>query len=64
MNSTTRIKRGLAAAVLAAGLAAGPVHATDIPESGDAIKLAVNEWTGQHISTHVAGELLKKRMEG
>ena len=31
-----------------------------IPESSDPIKLAVNEWTGQHISTHVAGEILKR----
>jgi glycine betaine/proline transport system substrate-binding protein len=31
-----------------------------VPESKDAIKLAVNEWTGQHISTHVAGEILKR----
>ncbi len=31
-----------------------------VPESEDPIKLAMNEWTGQHISTHVAGEVLKK----
>jgi glycine betaine/proline transport system substrate-binding protein len=31
-----------------------------VPESNDPIKLAVNEWTGQHISTHVAGEILKR----
>lgn len=29
-------------------------------ESNDPIKIAVNEWTGQHISAHVLGQLLKK----
>ena len=29
-------------------------------ESSDPIKIAINEWTGQHISAHIAGELLKK----
>lgn len=32
----------------------------EVPESGDPFKLAVNEWTGQHISTHVVGEILKR----
>jgi glycine betaine/proline transport system substrate-binding protein len=31
-----------------------------VPESEDPIKLAINEWTGQHISTHVIGEILKR----
>lgn len=31
-----------------------------VPESGDPIKLALNEWTGQHITTRVAGEILKR----
>nr|MBX2823809.1 glycine/betaine ABC transporter substrate-binding protein [Gammaproteobacteria bacterium] len=31
-----------------------------VPESDEPIKLAINEWTGQHISTHVAGEILKR----
>ncbi len=31
-----------------------------VPESNDPIRLAMNEWTGQHISTHVAGEILKR----
>lgn len=34
--------------------------AANIPESKDPIKLAINEWTGQHISTHIAGEVLKQ----
>ena len=28
--------------------------------SSDPIKIAINEWTGQHISAHVAGQLLEK----
>ena len=39
---------------------APPAVAGEIPESTDPIKLALNEWTGQHISTHVAGEILKR----
>jgi glycine betaine/proline transport system substrate-binding protein len=31
-----------------------------VPESTDPIKLAINEWTGQHITTHVAGQILEK----
>lgn len=36
------------------------VSAADIPESADPIKLTINEWTGQHVTTYVAGEILKK----
>ena len=32
----------------------------EVPESNEPIKLAMNEWTGQHISTVVAGEVLKR----
>lgn len=34
--------------------------AADIPESDDAIKVILNDWTGQHFSTYVAGGLLEK----
>ncbi len=34
--------------------------APSIPESGDPIRLAINEWTGQHITTHVAGKILER----
>ncbi len=34
--------------------------AGNIPESEDPIKLAINEWTGQHITTHIAGKILRK----
>ena len=30
------------------------------PESNDPIKIAINEWTGQHVSAHITGTLFKK----
>ncbi len=45
------------AAMLAAAALAPQALAA---ESEDPIKIAINEWTGQHISAHVTGELLKK----
>jgi len=48
-------------AVSISGLVVGETaKAQSVPESKDSIVLAVNEWTGQHISTTIAGELLKK----
>ena len=43
----------------AAVLAASGVQAAELGAVDEPIKLAINEWTGQHISTHVAGEMLK-----
>ena len=53
---------------LTGSVAAGAIAATfaiqgasaQVPESNEPIKLAMNEWTGQHISTVVAGEVLKR----
>ena len=44
---------------VAAVLAATGVQAAELGAADEPIKLAINEWTGQHISTHVAGEMLK-----
>ena len=44
---------------MTAGLAAG-VQAQNVPESEDAIVVAINEWTGQHITATIAGEILKR----
>lgn len=38
----------------------GAAVAADVPESEDTIKVILNDWTGQHVSTKIAGELLKK----
>lgn len=44
----------MAVAAIASGAGAAEMGAVDEP-----IKLAINEWTGQHVSTHIAGEMLK-----
>lgn len=38
----------------------GLTGAVTAVESDDPIKLALNEWTGQHITTYIAGEALKR----
>lgn len=48
------LKLGLAISAIASMGYAAEMGAVDEP-----IKLAINEWTGQHVSTHVAGEMLK-----
>ena len=45
---------------LAAAFAAAQAEAAEVPESDDPIVLAINEWTGQHITTHIAGHILKR----
>ncbi len=54
-----KIKMTILAAPLALGLVSSPALAADMGAVDEPIKLAINEWTGQHISTHVAGEMLK-----
>ena len=56
-----RLRSRLAA--LLGGIAvatAGAVHAAEVPESEDPIIIGINEWTGQHISSYVAGHILEK----
>ncbi|MGR3648826.1 MAG: ABC transporter substrate-binding protein [Shimia sp.] len=53
----TLMKSGLSALALTA-MASG-AFAADLGASGEPIKLALNEWTGQHVTTRVAGEMLK-----
>ncbi|MDD9858628.1 MAG: ABC transporter substrate-binding protein [Gammaproteobacteria bacterium] len=54
-----KLKALLVMIVLAAlGLTANA--RAQVPESDDPVKLALNEWTGQHITTRVAGEILKR----
>ena len=38
---------------------ASVASAADMGAVDEPIKLAINEWTGQHVTTHVAGEMLK-----
>ena len=45
-------------AVMAVAVATG-AQAAEMGAVGEPIRLAVNEWTGQHVSTHVAGSMLE-----
>jgi glycine betaine/proline transport system substrate-binding protein len=50
-------------AAIAVGLLAGAVgcaQAADLGAKDEPIKLAVLEWTGNHVSVHMAGQLLEK----
>nr|WP_309503412.1 ABC transporter substrate-binding protein [uncultured Roseovarius sp.] len=38
---------------------AGSVNAAELGAVDEPIKLAINEWTGQHVTTHIAGEMLE-----
>ena len=40
-----------------AAMLASAGHAAEMGAVDEPIKLAVNEWTGQHVTTHVAGEI-------
>jgi glycine betaine/proline transport system substrate-binding protein len=49
------------AAVLAAMIGGGAAaQAADLGAKDKTIKLAMLEWTGQHVSTHIAGQILEK----
>ena len=51
------MKSGLSALALTA-MATG-AFAADLGAKDEPIKLAINEWTGQHVTTHVAAEMLR-----
>ena len=50
----------LVVAAAAFAVTGGAASAADLGDVDDTIRLAVNEWTGQHISTHIGGSLLEK----
>ena len=56
------LKTSTKAALIASTLIAfsGASFAQSVPESTDTVKVVLNDWTGQHFSTRVAGELLEK----
>jgi glycine betaine/proline transport system substrate-binding protein len=43
---------------LALAVSFGTVQAAELGATDEPIRLAINEWTGQHVSTHVAGQML------
>ena len=42
------------------GFVSAQAKADTVPESDDPIKIALNEWTGQHVSAHIFGSILKE----
>lgn len=52
--------RATVAAALCALFPLAPAQAADLGAVDEPIKLAVNEWTGQHISTLIAGHMLEQ----
>ncbi|HWT98122.1 MAG TPA: ABC transporter substrate-binding protein [Terriglobales bacterium] len=57
------MKQLISMLALSAGLMTaltGAATAADLGAKDDPIKLAMLEWTGQHVSTHIAGQLLEK----
>jgi len=61
MTFRNSLTAAVAGAAFAVGIAlSGTASAQSVPETDEPIKLAMNEWTGQHISTAVAGEVLKR----
>ena len=39
--------------------ASGSLQAAELGATDEPIKLAINEWTGQHVTTHIAGQILE-----
>ncbi len=62
MNWHRLIVRGVAWCIAAMSLAVSSMtaQAAEMGATDEPIKLAMNEWTGQHITTKVAGEILKR----
>lgn len=41
------------------GVLSTPLHAAEMGAVDKPIKLAINEWTGQHVTTHIVGQVLE-----
>src|SRR5438270_11807053 len=54
------ILKTIGAGVVALATGLGTAIAADLGAKDEPIKLAMLEWTGAHISTHIAGQLLEK----
>ncbi|WP_324751763.1 ABC transporter substrate-binding protein [Roseovarius sp. Pro17] len=54
-----KLIQNLSAALLAGASTLGMASAAEMGAVDEPIKLAINEWTGQHISTHIAGDILE-----
>ncbi len=49
-----------AGCVMAIAFSAGTASSAELGSVDEPIKLAINEWTGQHVTTRVAGEILTR----
>jgi glycine betaine/proline transport system substrate-binding protein len=58
----SRISKLTRAAVLGGAVALGAqvAQAAELGAVDEPIKLAINEWTGQHVTTHITGQILEK----
>jgi len=54
------IRHSITGLLLAGSIAAGGVAVAAVPESDDPIKVIMNDRTGHHFSTKVAGALLQE----
>lgn len=56
------MNRVWALGILCAGMVtfSGLAPAAPLGDKDETIKLAINEWTGQHVTSHIAGQLLQK----
>ena len=59
MGFGKKLTRAAVFGAMVAGFGAG-AQAADLGATSEPIKLALNEWTGQHITTRVAGEILTR----
>jgi glycine betaine/proline transport system substrate-binding protein len=55
-----KISKLVSFAVTAVVVSGQALFAGNVPESNDPIKVTIQDWTGQHFSTHVAAGLLKE----
>ena len=58
-STDNRRAAALAGAVSALAITAGAASAAELGAVDEPIQLAINEWTGQHVTTHVAGSMLE-----
>ncbi|MBY6068302.1 ABC transporter substrate-binding protein [Leisingera aquaemixtae] len=54
------MKFNVFAAALAALAVSGAAEAADMGDAGTPIRLSLNNWTGQHLSTYIAGGMLEE----
>ena len=54
------IKKAITATFLSLTLGMSAAFAADIGDKETAIKIPINEWTGQHLSAHILGQLFNK----